>query len=141
MATKINRWSPDTCGCVMEYSWDDSLPQEQIVISPTTTVSRCPAHTSLSTPANHFNVLMDENPRKNQAHQHILDNGPSTLYDIVDGTKRLKNGMAINWSWTGTSPNRVLTLTVTGITLNSTQKTAIQSVLNTKFGAGKVLLA
>ena len=28
MTVKTTRWSPDTCGCVLEYSWDDALPQE-----------------------------------------------------------------------------------------------------------------
>lgn len=143
MTIKINRWSPDTCGCIMEYSWDDSVPQDEIVLTPTTVVSRCAAHTSLATKEDVYGVLMEENPRKNRAHQHILDNGPASLYDLggEDGTtKLLKKGITINWSWTGTAPNRILTLTITGITLTTQQRTAVQNALNTRFGTGKVIL-
>ena len=28
------QWSPDTCGCVVTYTWDRDIPQEQRVHTP-----------------------------------------------------------------------------------------------------------
>lgn len=44
MAININRWSPDTCSCVVEYSWDDSVPAEQRVHKLHRIVTACPEH-------------------------------------------------------------------------------------------------
>jgi hypothetical protein len=34
MATQRTRFHPDTCGCVVDYEWDDTLPPERIVLTP-----------------------------------------------------------------------------------------------------------
>jgi hypothetical protein len=141
MTIRVNRWAPDSCTCIIEYSWDDSVPQNSIVLTPTTTINRCPAHTTFVTPATHYSVLMEENPRKNLAHQNLLDNGPATLFDVnSDGVKVLKKGINLNWVWSGTAPNRIVTVTISGLTLTTAQKNTAQSALNTKFGAGKVVM-
>jgi len=130
----VTRWSPDTCSCVIEYDDDIIL---------TNVVNRCPFHSGLAADTAVFNTLMDENPRKNKAYQAILDNGPNTIYDLqADGNRTIKNGITISWAWSGTAPNRVLTLTLTGggITLTTAQKNAINSRLNTLFGTGKAVL-
>ena len=44
--------------------------------------------------------------------------------------------MGLEWN----APNRVMTLTVTGITLTQQKKTTAQNFLNTKFGIGKVTI-
>jgi hypothetical protein len=142
MAIKTTRWSPDTCGCVIEYTWDDSLPNDQISTTPSNVITRCSAHTTLANNTAVFNTLFEENPRKNISFQHILDNAPTTLFDVnTDGSRQLKAGMSISWAWTGTAPNRVITLTVKGITLTTNQKNTIQSALNSRFGIGKVVIA
>lgn len=130
----VTRWSPDTCDCIVEY--DDS-------IALTNVISTCPFHSGLGgTDITVFNTLMDENPRKNKAYQAILDNGPTTIYDLqADGSRTIKNGINISWTWSGTAPNRVLTLTLTGATLTTAQKNAVNSKLSTLFGAGKAVLA
>ncbi len=141
MVTKITRWSPDTCGCVIEYSWDDSVPSDSRVHSLSTYVNKCAAHNILATDTDRYNTVLEENPRKNQALQNILDNSPTTsLYDIVNGNRQLKQTLLFNFSWSGTAPNRVLTVSFTGITLTTNQKNTLQSALNTKFGTGKVVL-
>jgi len=142
MVTKITRYSPDTCSCVIEYSWDDTQPESTRTHTLANYINKCPAHTVLATDQDRWNAVFEENPRKNQAYQHILDNSPTTsLYDIVNGTRQLKNGITFSWSWSGTAPNRVLTISYTGITLTTAQKNSIQTFLNTRFGAGKVLIA
>ena len=34
MAIKTTTWSPDTCDCVLHYSWDDEVPQDERVHTP-----------------------------------------------------------------------------------------------------------
>ena len=142
MAIKTTRWSPDTCSCVIEYTWDDAVPQASRVHSLDSYITKCVAHASLSTDTDRWNCVLEENPRKNFANQTVLDNGPSSLYDLQqDGSRTLKNGITLNWTWSGTAPNRVLTISYTGITLTTNQKTQAQNWLNNRFGVGKVILA
>ena len=141
MAIKTTRWSPDTCGCSIDYQWDDSLPQDQITVTPVGVPTKCAVHNVLGTVPTVFNAVKEENGRKNTTRSLILDNGPSTLFDTApDGTREFKNGIEMSWSWSGTAPNRVITVTVTGITLTNPQKNAIRNILTNRFGAGKVVL-
>jgi hypothetical protein len=140
MAIKTTRYSPDTCGCVIEYSWDDSVTEDQRQHTLANYITKCPAHTGLPTDQDRWNAVFEENPRKNIAHQLILDNGPTALSDLINGTRQIKDGITFNTSWSGTAPDRVLTITVTGISLTQTQKNSIQTFLNNRF-AGKVLIA
>jgi len=142
---KTTRWAPDTCQCVLEYSWDDTVAEDQRTHTPTTVVQRCTAHQTLPNTAEAvFNTIMDENPRKNKALYEILMNAPSTSwYDIIDsvsGARQFKNNIVINWTWSGTAPNRVITITFTGISLTNAQRNTLQTRLNTLFGTGKVIL-
>jgi hypothetical protein len=139
MVTNTTRYSPDTCDCVIEYSWDSTLSEDQRVHT-LSTISKCSFHSGLSDNTA-YNTVFEENPRKNIAYQLILDNGPVGLSDLVDGTRQIKPGIFINTVWSGTAPNRVLTVTVTGFSLTQNQKNSIQTFLNNRFGAGKVLIA
>ena len=139
MVLKTNRWSPDTCSCIVEFTWDDSIPQDSRVHNISNVVQRCPAHSNLDTNT-HWNVLMEENPRKNIAIQNIIDRFPVQLSStgLVGGS--LKDGINIDFSLSGIIPNRVLSIDVTGITLTAIQKTNVQNTLDTRFGIGKVIL-
>lgn len=140
MAKHTTRWSPDTCSCVIEYEWDDLDPPETRTHTLFNYVNRCTAHTILPNDSDRYLSVKEENTRKNIAHQGILDNGPNGLFDIVDGNRVLKNNIAISWSWGGIAPDRVLTISYSGITLTQQQKNAIQTFLNNRFG-GKVIIA
>jgi len=139
MVINTTKWSPDTCSCVIDYSWDNSVPADQRTHT-LSSISKCSFHNSLSDIAA-YNTVTEENPRKNIAYQLILDNGPAALSDLIDGTRQLKAGITINLTWSGTAPNRVVTISYTGITLTTNQKNSIQTFLNNRFGAGKVLIA
>jgi len=134
----MTQWTPDTCAnppCIFQYTDDGNA-------TLTNTVRKCSRHSAQSDSAAYTNVK-EENQRKNISYQFVLDNSPTTaLFDTQpDGTKTLKNGITFSWSWSGTPPNTVLTITYTGISLTTTQKNTIQSALNTRFGSGKVLIA
>lgn len=143
MTIKTTRYSPDTCSCVLEYDWDDTLTESERVHT-FKTISKCPAHSALADkPA--YDSVIEENPRKNNSLQTCLDNGPAGLYDIspTDGTHQLKNGITFNFSWSGNAPNRVLTISFTtsgGGALTTQQKNSVQTFLNNRFGSGKVLI-
>jgi|SRR5215212_1109860 len=142
MATKTTRWSPDTCQCVLEYSWDDTVPENSRVHTPAAVINKCPAHSLLSNTDTH-NTVFDENPRKNLSLDEILQNAPSTNWfdiDPVSGVRVFKSNITGNWTWSGTAPNRVITITFTGITLTTTQRNTLQTRLNNRFGTGKVIL-
>lgn len=141
MAIKTTRWSPDTCTCVIEYTWDNTSSLENRVHTVSNFVRTCPDHSNLPNNTAKWNVVIDENPRKNRALQDILDNGPSALYDVVNGNRQLKTNIPFIFSYSGEAPDRVLTVSFPGISLTTNQRNTIQNVLNNKFGSGKVVLA
>ena len=140
MAIKTTRWSPDTCGCVIEYTWDNTTVESERVHT-LSTITKCAIHSS-QTNTDAWNTVLEENPRKNNTLEQILASSPTTaLYDTLNGTRQFKSGITVSTSWSGTVPNRVLTITITGISLTTQQKNTIQTALNTRFGSGKVVLA
>ncbi len=142
MAINTTRYTPDTCQCVIEYTWDSTVPESSRTHTLSNFVNVCSQHQSLPTHQDRWNTILEENPRKNQALRHILDNSPTTaLYDIVNGIRELKPDLIFDFSFSGTPPNRVLTVGFTGLTLTTNQKNNIQTFLNNRFGAGKVLIA
>lgn len=140
MTIRTTRWSPDTCSCVIEYTWDDTQPEATRTHTLDNYVNRCAAHSLLASDTDRWNAVFDENPRKNNALQTSLDNGPTALYDTVDNSRQLKSTITYNFSWTGVAPNRVLTISFTGVNLTNQQKNTITTALNNRFGIGKVTL-
>lgn len=78
----ITRWSPDTCDCIIEYEWDDSVPAEERVHTPTTIVKACSAHVIVGGPTNAahgvFSQVHEENTRKNKALNEVLEALPDS---------------------------------------------------------------
>ena len=140
MTIKTTRHSPDTCGCVIEYTWDNTVPESER-IHTLLSIIKCSVHIA-QTDSTAWNTVLEENPRKNNALEQILASSPTTaLYDTLNGTRQFKQGINVNFSWSGTAPNRVLTLTITGISLTTNQKNTLRTALDTRFGSGKVLIA
>lgn len=141
---KVTRWSPDTCSCILEYSWDDTTSEDTRTHTPTAIVQRCTAHQNLPDTNTHFNGVADENRLKNFSLDEILQNAPSTAWYDIDpqsGQRVFKNGVIIDYSFSGTTPNRILTLNISGVTLTNQQKNTLQQRLNNRFGTGKVVIA
>jgi hypothetical protein len=133
------RWSPDTCDCVMIT---EAGATESDFPTLVTAEYICPIHSGLSSHTAVYNTVKDENPRKNKAFQQLIDNSPAGMFDLdaESGTKVLKKGITLDWSWTGIAPTRVIVFTLTGITLTTNQRNNAQSLLNSTFGAGKAVL-
>ena len=59
---RVTRWSPDTCGCVYEYEWDDSVPQEQRTHTLKKAIKLCEHHKTRIKP---YDDVVSENTGKN----------------------------------------------------------------------------
>lgn len=70
------RWSPDTCDCVLEYSWDTEVSEDQRVHTPTNVVRKCEEHKTKTNQEVHIQVK-NENIGKNVTLQEIADRLPS----------------------------------------------------------------
>ena len=141
-----NTWEPDTCQnprCIIEYTWDDAVPDTSRVHTYKSTIRTCPIHQGL-VGSNHFAVVLPENQRKNQVRSWMLENLATFSQTITnpDGTtyKTEKAGVTYNWSFTGINDQRVLTISVTGITLTTNQKNSIKTFCDATFGVGKVVV-
>ena len=101
-------------------------------------VKACDAHQG-GNEGTTFNAILEENPRKNKSVKEILDNAPPAMFDTdpESGTRLFKKGINADFQWSGVAPNRMLTLTVKGITLTPNQLNALQNKLNARF-EGKV---
>jgi hypothetical protein len=127
-------WRPDTCGCEIEYDWDGSVPAEQRVHTVSRVNKKCAAHASTPDIETHFNTVMEENSRKNKHIGLIVDNFSTLTTLAPNGSKILKDNV-VNWSY---DANRVLQITITGLTTN--QKNTLQTLSNTLLGSGKVVV-
>lgn len=138
------RWSPDTCGCTVEYQWDTTTPEDQRVHTPINTVISCPAHSVVGlNVATHYNTLLSENTRKNKVHGQLLtiSNLTQTITNS-DGTQTVtfKNGVGFTYTWSGIDGARVISISVFGVTLTTAQKNSVQSWCDTNIGVGKVII-
>lgn len=76
---KLTRWSPDTCGCVIDYEWDDTQAEDVRVHTAVRTVKRCLAHQADTDVALHYSKALEENQRKNKALQKLLESCPKSM--------------------------------------------------------------
>lgn len=67
MALQKTLWRPDTCGCEIEYQWDDSVPLDQRVHSVSKINKACPVHAHHGNKEAHYADILDENTSKNKA--------------------------------------------------------------------------
>lgn len=133
MTTHITRWSPDTCECVIDFKWDDTAVPRVHTLS--NIVKRCQSHSVLVNDIDVYNSVKEENPRKNRVLADILENAPVQLYDETkNGARILKQDYKFNHSFSGTAPNRKLTVSIDGWMFNNQQKNSISDVLTTKYG-------
>ncbi len=91
---RVTRWSPDTCGCVLEYEWDDTIPQEQRVHKFSKAINLCTYHKALAGKA--YDAVVAENTSKNIVFGKAQEIKPSlTVEDYTwsfDDKRKLKVG-------------------------------------------------
>jgi hypothetical protein len=113
-------WHPDTCGCVLEYEWDDSKTPASY--SQHGVVRKCTEHTTV--PDNElFKIVLDENQRKN----NVL----SIAKEILPSIEPQNYHFSFN-------NQRMLQIQVIGLSMSSVHKNQLQAQCNAKYGQGKV---
>ena len=95
------RWSPDTCGCVIEYEYDDTLPVESRELTPRS-VEPCAFH-RLDTDQAVFDAVLEENRRKNTAYAIALEEIPVLTPDDFEWSFDNKRVLNVHLRNVGTS--------------------------------------
>lgn len=130
---QTTRWRPDTCGCVLEYQWDDSVPLNERQLTASKIVKACPAHQKITKVADHYQTVLLENTKKNLLIKNIIENNP----DIVDVTinengetiRKLKAGKDIVCKYDEKDITRTLSVELVGFT--EIEKTAVTNLAKT----------
>lgn len=111
---QTTRWKPDTCDCELEYSWDDSVPQEDRVHALINRVS-CKFHAKDDDETGYQKVV-EENSTKNVAYGHLLDKMPDLTRDVMEAdgstSKQVKPEYKFDYEF---DKDRQLVVTVTGL--------------------------
>lgn len=71
-----NIWSPDTCGCKLEFEWNKDVPSEQRVHTPTRIIKTCSIHKRFTSVMGLAKRLFSENNTKNTVHLIALERFP-----------------------------------------------------------------
>jgi len=131
---KVTRWTPDTCECVLEYSWDDSVPEDQRVHTPTQSVFRCVQHSQIIDGTRHQDIVLNENKLKNALYKKLVDSFPALTKKDNAGKDALDDSkVSLIYD-----SDRVLRINVVG--LSSKEKSDFESLQDSEHGAGKVKL-
>ena len=115
-------WSPDTCSCILIYTWDDALDENVRTHTIERVLRRCPAHASLTKDTEIYGTVVEENTRKNKAFglaQGIVPNLTTEDYE---------------WSF---DANRKLRATFRG-KLSVTQAVKLRQTCDSQLGANRV---
>lgn len=121
MPIQTTRWKPDTCDCVIEYDWDDSMESDKREHA-LKSINKCAFHNKLDD-ITAFETVMPENVLKNNAVIEVLASLPVLK---VEDVKFLYDS------------DRLLTLTIEGI--NALDKTVAQDAVDIKVGMGNVVV-
>ncbi len=135
----MRTWKPDTCECHIEEIYDGNE-----IIGGGQVLNKCSAHTNVAD-EDLYGVLYanpdGENKRKNKIDRLLkgLDGTDFNLHEIdAEGNYVFKNGITLNWQFTGSDENRVLQIDVDGYTLSQAQKNQATAFCEQQFGVNKV---
>ena len=119
MAFRTTRWTPDTCGCIFEYEWDDALDENARIHTFKKAVSLCEHHSLMLAP---YDEVLKENTKKNK------------IYGLA---KKVNPNLGVDdftWSF---DKNRKLTVGFLG-KLTADQKKQLKDFADAEFGIGEV---
>jgi len=128
---KTTRWSPDTCKCVMEYEWDDTVAEDQRQHAFTRVVSKCDYHSGMGEDQEHYDHVVHENNAKNRVHAEILKNQRLTRVrknERNEDVTELAEGVEFQWHFTGKDRDRELIVQVKGAQLTEQEKQKLKDI-------------
>lgn len=109
-------WKPDTCGCEMEFNWDDAVDTSFRTHTLSRVIAKCSFHSKL-TAAKAWAAVNRENVLKNTVYRKILETVPTARDTLVqdDGAEvwSLKDSKEYRWAFDAT---RTLKVTLAGFT-------------------------
>lgn len=139
---RVNSWSPDTCGCIVLYSWDDAVPAEERVHSPVhehknqtteeeTKTKRCQHHDTPDIPdiIDLHECIRSENETKNAIYAHLLDDHPRLVRTRVENDNEIREldpAAGFTFSFSGEGKNRRLQVELRGANLTPLEKNKIR---------------
>lgn len=137
---QTTKWSPDTCSCILSYTWDDGVPVEQRIQKFNKLENMCPEHQGFL-PEEIYAAVLEENQTKNIVMNLLIDSIPTLTDPIVldDGTpgKGFKKEKTPGYTFIKIPGNPVRSLAISD-TFTGQEKTAIETVLDNNLGVGKV---
>ncbi len=123
MSLKTNRWSFDTCGCVVRYSWETTDAPSDRVHAFTDVEITCVEHSD-KVGIVLYNAAVDENQRKN------------ITQGVAQGIQANLTRDVYVWSF---DASRVLLVSFDdSVSVNNPTKASIQSACDLQFGPNKV---
>lgn len=133
------------CGCVVVAEHDLDNPPVLGIRSDYTfkeVVGVCNKHTGLTGNAIYDNCFEESTRLIKVAKDFVANFNQVNLNDIdlYAGTLDFKNGISFSYQWIGSDDTRTLQITVNGMTITLAQKLQLQTLLNGKYGIGKVLI-
>lgn len=133
---KTQRWSLDTCGCVYDQQYDSDDYAGTVTITNHVTV--CATHAVIPLASDRPAHAILQMKRKNRILGRLEAAFPTELFDAQpDGSLRPKPG-AISWVFSGVGVDRILTITLVG--LSNAQKVASQTWADNNLGVGRVVV-
>src|SRR5437016_3572986 len=127
----VTRWSPDTCGCSLEYEWDSESSEANRVHTFKAFLTICENHAGLNLDASHYLHVLQENQAKNRMLQLILVHVPrlKKLRTQDDGSvvEELDPTVTYDWHFTGKDHQRQLHVSIKGKSLTQAEKAALRT--------------
>lgn len=135
-------WWPDTCTCGVIEQWDDS------VVPPVFTLYnyyvKDAVHSSLDDNTA-YNAITSENSLKNTVFNTCLANAPARMVTTVNGVLTLAKIFHMAFTWSGTAPNRTITMSFVAANvlniLTAAELLTMQTAVNTAVGNGLATIA
>lgn len=118
------RWTPDTCGCVLLYTYDSDDPEETRAHTPIASEKVCPAHESLAGLS--VAAVYAQVGKETAARSHAWFTAAEALAAQFAGKNMDAN---FTWMLSGDGLNRTLTISFPGVQLSNAQKNAIRNAL------------
>lgn len=128
---KTTRWRPNTCGCVLEYTWDTEDPSHVRTHSQSRIVVQCQQHAG-DEPMTLMARIQEEQDRIARMSERIQANHP-VVWNAIQNTFA-----ETHLSFGGRSADNRRTLVVSLPALTNAQRNALQTWCDDRWGVGRV---
>lgn len=126
------RWATGDCKCVLERIYDKRDMENTV---QTFNAKPCAAHQGM-TIDEHHDTITKETKMRGALHRHLMENFDGVLTTRKAGINpetgkghapEMKDGVEIDFEWTGTGKNRMPVEKIKGADLNVAQKAAVKA--------------